>query len=108
MGLDPSQRLPLPPYSPYLHKVPEHLIGRCKRDFMGALLVHPHVRTASEMQDLLRHVALNMPQQHIIDDVCTLKLTYKMVATPKGQEFAWGDGKTYVGTGGDWPPHRFR
>ena len=103
-----DQRLPLPPYAPDLHKAIEHAIGYVKREFKRLLAEHPGYSTPSEYMHLLRQAFNKIRAAQIMADVQTLRTTYGVVATPKGEMYVAPDGKMHPGSGGDWPANRYR
>lgn len=106
-GFHELKRIPLPPYSPDMHKVVESFLGRLDADFHKRLLHHPSYRSPEQLQSLLLHAFTCMPREHIEASVKGLRLTYRMIFEPAGQEFTEG-GKAYTGCGANWPPHKFR
>lgn len=107
-GLPP--RMPLAPRMPDGHKVVEHVFPNLKSSFFKKLIdVGAANIDSKKAQDLLVEVfESKVTADSISHDTQTLPLTMKMIAKDKGKVFEFGNGQYYTGTGGGWPPKRFR
>jgi hypothetical protein len=112
MGITEAERVPLPDYSPDMHKVIEHMFGLLKP------LVKKQVIMPSKAKvDALEAMALvkecweylgHRTRKSIKKDVEGLKLTWLIISTPEGEPTRAVRGKTFTGTGGGWAPKGFR
>jgi hypothetical protein len=112
MGITEAERVPLPDYSPDMHKVIEHMFGLLKP------LVKKQVIMPSKAKvDALEAMALvkecweylgHRTRKSIKKDVEGLKLTWLIISTPEGEPTRAVRGKTFTVTGGGWAPKGFR
>lgn len=56
------------------------------------------------------HQALKneIPPNSVAADVSSLPLLWKIISTPEGLRMCEDGDVSYVGTGGGWPPQRYR
>lgn len=92
------------------HKVVEHVFPNLKSSFFKKLIdVGAANIDSKKAQDLLVEVfESKVTADSISHDTQTLPLTMKMIAKDKGKVFEFGNGQYDTGTGGGWPPKRFR
>lgn len=108
------KRVPLSPYSPDMHKVIEHTFSRFKRSLHASIYDRCAERGVSELTPPeVRRLAIAALEEagaatSIAKDLRTLPVTLRMVATPEGQAFVAGDGRDYIGTGGNWARESWR
>lgn len=96
------QWVPLPPYSPDLHRVVEHAVGRTWRAFLKARRGIPKSAKPDEYMDVLVDCfqeANTSPT--VASDVMGLPEVYKVISSPLG-----ADCGKYLGSAGDWPHPR--
>lgn len=110
-------RLPLPPWSPDMHKVIEHVMHTLKTGFSEALDLTEELPTPKQMQHMVRGIFYDIPAAHIQADVDTLPLTYLSIAAPQGKKITVFEGDEQqgekllgrvVGVEGDWAPKALR
>lgn len=112
-GLPADHRLPLPPYSPDLHRVVEHAIGRVKAAMDATMLAMATggwpADAARVFQTALREAARNtLDAGPIIHDAASLRLAYRVVAGEQGETVHDEDGHAWECTEGDWLPEALR
>jgi hypothetical protein len=96
------QTVPLPPYSPDLHCVVEHAVGRTWGAFLKARRALPRKAQPDDYIDVLLDSFSNANQAPTIaSDVLRLPEIYKVISTSPSQDM----GK-YKGSLGDWPHPR--
>jgi hypothetical protein len=109
MGLREEQKVPLPAYSPDMHKVIEHVFAHVKRAVQDAL---KQSRTrpldADDARQLVEVCFRGATTESIMRDVLSLRETYFVIAHAKGITAVGLDGEQHTGVGGDWPPNRYR
>lgn len=110
-GIPAGNKLPLPPYSPDIHRVVEHCIHQMKAaldaDMLGIAGTGLPENPEQTMQLLVRRAFKQLTPAAIDKDVSGLPLAYKLVAGAKGSTVKAG-GRTWECTGGDWLPHKLR
>lgn len=112
VGLSPNHRLPLPPYSPDLHRVVEHSIGRVKAAMDASMLAMATGGwpddAARVFQKALRKAATTLDTAAISHDAASLALAYRVVAGALGTTVHDDAGRPWPCTGGDWLPKELR
>lgn len=112
MGITEAERVPLPDYSPDMHKVIEHMFGLLK-----PMVKKQVVMPGKAKVDALEAMALvkecweelgKRTRKSIKKDAKGLKLTWLIISTPDGEPTEAVGGKTLTGTGGGWAPKGFR
>lgn len=109
MGILPGEILPSAKYSPDMHKPIEHAWAQLKKEVEKQLL-QPRARelTAADAQALVRKCFFGLSRAGIFKDVCSLPVTYCVIAGERGSSVQGPDGADHTGTGGDWPPREYR
>lgn len=103
-----TDRVPLPRYSPDVHQVVEHFIGRLKQQFWQLVSAEArYQQSPATLQQAMRVAFYNMPAAPIERDCETLPATWRVIAAEKGAK-VWIRGQLYDGTGGDWPVRALR
>lgn len=109
MGILPGEILPSAKYSPDMHKPIEHAWAQLKKEVEKQLL-QPCARelTAARAQALVRDCFFGLSRAGILKDVCSLPVTYCVIAGERGSKVEGPDRAEHTGTGGDWPPREYR
>jgi hypothetical protein len=94
------ERVPLSPFSPDMHCVVEHAIGRTWRRFKRRAQLEMGVKASmDEYKDLLEECFNSECDTATIwADCARLPTLYKVISAPEGQEV-----EGYQGSGGGWP-----
>lgn len=85
-----KNRLPLPPYSPDMHRVIEYTVGRLKTAFRKWLYAHPGANTMEKYQDALTTIFFNKKKKSVADaetinkSVKRLPSLFKEILAAKG------------------------
>lgn len=94
----------LPPYSPDMHCVVEHTVGRTWKLFNKMRRDLPNNPTMSELkEELLDAFEKSAAAATIRADVARLPLLYEVLCTRKHQVVRGPGGRTYKGSCGNWP-----
>lgn len=101
-------RLPLPPYSPDMHKVIEHCMAHIKRALLRFAHETPELCTPETLQQQAKLAFESITVESIYNDVWSLPTTYAVVAGEEGNTVTGSDGKRWSCTAGDWPPAALR
>jgi hypothetical protein len=103
MGLRQRHRAPLPAYSPDMHQIVEHTIGKIKKDLMHAVLAHEGPMTSATAQRLAKRVFKGISASSIHANKEKLVSCWQAIAAPAGVMVECADGKWHKGSGGDYP-----
>ncbi len=99
IGIGPADLMPLPPNSPDMHKVIEHVVNNTCTNFFNYLLDHPDVTSLQGVKDaFIQAFYTGNRVASIRADVDSLLKTYDVIHRKK----------TNGGTEGDWPSAKFR
>lgn len=94
-----EDRVELPPRSPDMHKVIEHVFGTLEIAMQEALHDDPGLTRGHQYAALLRDLFKSrITPQSVQKDIKSLYPLYRLLHRSK----------KYGGVGGDWPPARFR
>jgi len=109
-GRRSAERMPLAPRMPDGNKVVEHVFPHLKRAFFAKVIARRGRRiTPRGAQTMLIEAFTEcVKAESILLDAKSLPLTMKIISTRAGDVFPWGNGQSYEGTGGGWPPARHR
>lgn len=107
-GIPPKHRLPLPRYSPDMHRVIEHAMASVKGRLHELAMAHAHNLTPLMLQDLLRGVFAELDPASIAKDVNSLPLAWKVVRGSRGRSVRDARGKIWACTQGNWLPSKLR
>lgn len=91
-GISPADRVPLPPYSPDMHKVIEHAHSNLQQIFKQMIRDNSNIKTPVGYEYALRRAAKQLSKESIARDVQSLPETYKAI----------------IKEGGKWPAKKFR
>lgn len=110
---NPRLRFPrwaIPAKSPDMNKPAEHAIAQTKAAFYRKLYESSHRKLTGKLAQELMQAAFKESNKRssVAADVQTCALTLEVIATPEGQQFVDSLGHYHVGTGGNWPPKRYR
>lgn len=102
--------LRIPPGSPDINKPAEHAIANTKAQFWRLVYNQPAATvTARRAQDLLvRAFEMAVSTCSVKADIDSWPTTLQVIATAKGKKFVGPDRLHHEGSGGDWPPKRYR
>jgi hypothetical protein len=113
LGLDATKLIALPPHSPDLHQLIEHVFGRLKRALVVALY---HIGWQNVTPEKVIAAVLSL-LDNTRDTVCTPGLLqedlknlvncYKIVQAPYSHLMLIND-RLWHGSAGNWPPKGFR
>jgi hypothetical protein len=113
LGLDATKLIALPPHSPDLHQLIEHVFGRLKRALVVALY---YMGWQNATPEKVRDAVLSL-LDNTRDTVCTPALLqkdlknlincYKIVEAPYSRMILINDHYVH-GSAGDWPPKGYR
>lgn len=105
-----GQLILVPTYSPDCNRAIEHQFGSGKGRLHCNLYKAPTlVNTGQELQAaVLQAFVKEMTPDSVAADVSSLPLLWKILSTPEGVRMCEDGSVSYVGTGGGWPPHRYR
>lgn len=99
IGINSEDLFPLPPYSPDMHKVIEHVVNNTWQRFQEYLLEHPSITTPAKVRAAFEHVFYTCNKVcSISQDIDSLPATYTVVHAKKEAG----------GTEGNWPCARYR
>lgn len=106
-------RLPLPPWSPDMHRVIEHVMHTVKTGFAERLDYAAELPSPRQMQHMVQDIFYSIPKEHTKADCDTLPLTYESIRMPQGEKRPLNDKKGELlwlleGVGGDWAPKALR
>jgi hypothetical protein len=104
MGITPEEKLELPPYSPDMHKVIEHVFAILKGQLQEEMLKNNPARMDPAVAQKMVRVYFkhNISKKSIRADVDSLPVTWHIISTLDGVFAEGPDGRMYWGTGGDW------
>jgi hypothetical protein len=110
MGITAEEKLELPPSSPDMHKVIEHVFAILKGQLQAELLkLNPAKLSAAKAQHMVKVYFMHgISKQSIQADVNSLPVTWHIISTPAGVTAKGPDGKMYRGSGGEWADTRHR
>jgi hypothetical protein len=108
MGLTEGERVPLPTYSPDMHKPIEHTFQRLERNLWASIYSRGGVNSGITLQQRAGELFWALPAEHIRRDIDSLPFLYKLISTPAGTQFMGADGHYHTGVGGDWAPRAYR
>lgn len=113
LGLHPTQLIDLPPHSPDLHQLIEHVFARLKQQLVVAMYRLGWEKVTPQIAIDMVLSLLN----NTFDTVCTPSVLqrdlhnvincYKIVAAPTNSQ-VWVNDHWVSGTDGGWPPKGFR
>ena len=93
IGIEPGHRAPLPPRSPDMHKVLEHIFGTLTRAMNESLARDPHLKGVAKYKEELERLFMEkVTAVSVNKDVLSLRSTYEKIIELEG----------------DWPPAKFR
>jgi hypothetical protein len=99
VGLKESDKWQLPPNSPDMHKVIEHVVGRVKQQLRHKLCDNANINSSKEVQAAFIDVFYKqISTESIRKDIESLPSTYKHIHGKKNQG----------GSEGDWAQARYR
>lgn len=99
VGLTQGDKWQLPPNSPDMHKVIEHVVGNVKRALRDKLADNANITSAQQLRDAFVEVFYEeISKDSIRKDIDSLPNTYKHIHHTKQQG----------GSGGDWAQARYR
>lgn len=107
---------PLPPLSPDLHQMIEHVFGELKQYIAQHIYAISRVawmgssqegRAEHVRQAVVKWCEDKLKPEHFHQSLQRLQDCYRVVAAPIHQQVQVGD-RTVAGTGGDYPPKHFR
>jgi hypothetical protein len=110
MGITPEEKLELPPYSPDMHKVIEHVFAILKGQVQAEMLRNnpASLKSAAAHKIVEVYFKGGISKHSIQADVKSLPVTWHIISTAEGVTAEGPDGKMYRGTGGDWADTRHR
>lgn len=109
MGVQPGEKVDLPPYSPDMHKVIEHTFHRLKKAVYNYLYTLGREATSEDVQEAVRICfMLEAEAETIKKDSDSLIDTYRCIAAGKDEEWEDRHGNRHLGSGGNWPPAKYR
>jgi hypothetical protein len=102
--------LRIPPGSPDINKPAEHAIANTKAQFWRLLYSQPTgTVTARRAQELLVQAFESaVSTRSVKADIASWPTTLQVIGTAEGETFVGPDGRCHEGSGGDWPPKRYR
>jgi hypothetical protein len=113
LGLDSTKLIALPPHSPDLHQLIEHVFGRLKRELVVALYkmgwqnVTPE-KVIAAVLSLLDNTRDRVCTPDLLqEDLKNLVNCYKVVQA-SCETGVWINDQFWHGTAGGWPPKGFR
>ena len=93
IGIEPEHRAPLPPRSPDMHKVIEHIFGTLTNAMNESLASDPELKGVTKYKEKLEELFMHrITPNSVSKDVKSLKSTYDEI----------------IRLGGDWPSAKFR
>ncbi len=98
VGLSETDMWLLPPNSPDMHKVIEHVVGRVKRALREELCDNANIKTVEQVKRVCRDVFFRITTESIRKDIDSLPNTYKHIHDKKSQG----------GREGDWSLAKYR
>lgn len=105
MNLAEENKLELPPWSPDMHKVIEHVFAVLKGKVQARLLkLNPKCLTPAQARDLVEECFFEITTQGIRADIESMPITWHIISTEEGLLSQGPDGRIYKGAGGGWAP----
>ncbi len=99
IGIQQADMWKLPPNSPDMHKVIEHVVGRVKRALREELCDNARLTTVEHIKDVCKDVFFNkITKESVKKDIDSLPTTYRHIHTKKSKG----------GREGDWSLARYR
>lgn len=99
VGLTTADKWELPPNSPDMHKVIEHVVGNVKRALRNKLVDNARLCTVERLKPACEDVFFNqIAKESVQKDIDSLPNTYKHIHAKKNQG----------GTEGNWAQARYR
>lgn len=98
VGLTIGDLWDLPPNSPDMHKVIEHVVGRVKRELRNALCDNANLATVNDLKTECKRVFFGITAESVQKDIDSLPSTYKHIHAKE----------TQGGREGDWSLARYR
>lgn len=99
IGIEGTDRAPLPARSPDMHKVIEHVFGTLEGAMQKALHADPSLCTAKQYKTLLLKLfKSNITATSVRKDIKSLKSTYDVIRKSRDEG----------GVEGGWPPSQYR
>lgn len=99
----------LPTYSSDMNRPIEHVFGVVKPRVHN--IIYKAARDysdAAKLQTAVVEAFASLKPGSVASDIEGLPLLWKIISTPAGQTFVDDEGHTHTGTGGDYPPKRYR
>jgi len=113
VGISQDQILPIAPYSPDFNKPIEHTFGILKGVFRKYLyddceMGREEIPPAKLQRDLKHMFMSEIHASVVMADAYSLPDTWDVVRSAEGRAFVGRNGKTHIGSNGDWPRKRDR